>query len=234
MLLFAAKTCPFAHRTEVVRELSQANINTIYVDPVLGNNGWVFTEPYNGMNALSEVYKSYQPDRERGYSVPLLIHDNKVMDGSIDICKLLLPFLFEQDTVAFIDDFNVRFSKAHYVAGHTFDLQTFKDNYNMVFGFLDDLDQKLTGTYILGEQISICDVLFFTHIARFDAIYHDLFHLDGKYIKDYPNISRWLDNLLAQPAFGGTLDIQVAKRGYEQCIYHAPSKLTPFSCKDIN
>lgn len=232
-MLFASKTCPFAHRVEIVCKLSNQKINIIYVDPVLGTNGWVFTDNYHGMKMLSEVYKMYQPERERGFSVPLFIHDGKVMDNSIDICKLLLPSLFEQNADALIEDFHVRFSKAHYVAGHTKDLTTYKDNYNMVFHFLDDLDKMLTNTYVLGDIISICDVLFFTHIARFDEIYHDLFHLDKKYIKDYPNINRWLEHLLTIDAFKNTLDIKTAKRGYALCDYHQIEKLTPFTSNDI-
>ncbi len=231
--LISSKTCPFAHRVEIVIKLSQKDIDIVHTNPIFGADGWVFLEPYNNMLTLKEVYKTYRPDQERNFSVPLFITNNEPMSESLDICKLLMPSLFRHDISSELDDFNARFSKAHYMAGHTKDIEVYRTNYKLVFNYLDDLDQKLIGKYILGDDMSILDIVVYTHVCRFDPIYHDLFRLNGKWIKDYPNIQRWLTELSEISAFSETLDIKTAKMGYELCAYHQPDKLSPFNHIDI-
>ena len=218
--LISSKTCPFAHRVEIVIQLSGAQVNIIHTNPIFGKEGWVFDEPYDGMSTLNEVYKKYST-QERNFSVPVLITNGKIITESLEICKMLMPSLFEKEVD--VSDFNTRFSKAHYMAGHTKDLEVYKSNYQLVFGYLDDLDQKIT------NEISMMNIVIYCHLCRFDDIYHDLFRLNGKYIKDYPNIHRWMTHLQSIPAFADTLDIQSAKQGYECCDYHQPDKLTPYN-----
>lgn len=234
--MISSKTCPFAHRAEIVRILSglENEVNVSYVEPIFTvNDGWKFTESdkvKSSANTLREVYKWFQPERTGDFSVPVLIDGDNFCTESLDICRTWMPSLFPDDKslTEWISDFDIRFSRAHYVAGHSKTLEEYRRNFNMVFAFLDDLDKSLEAKqYIFGDKLTIADIIAYTHLCRFDPIFYDLFKLNRKHVSEYTNINKWMNRLSSNPAFSSTLDIEQAKIGYYQCDYHKPERLTP-------
>jgi putative glutathione S-transferase len=228
-MLISSKTCPFAHRVEIVRILAdlQDEVSIKFVDPVF-NDGWRFIDEFDSVLTLRDLYKKYQPMKDTNFSVPVFIDGNLFNTESLDICRMWMPKLFNDNINEWIDDFDQRFSRAHYRAGHAKTEQEYHTNFQLVFSYLDELDKKLINTYIFGDRLSIADIIAYTHLCRFDAIYYHLFKLNHKHIRDYTNIYRWMRNLLTLPAFYETTDIETAKKGYYLCNYHQHDKLTPF------
>lgn len=227
--LISSKTCPFAHRVEIVRILAKLEdkVNIIYVDPVFRDR-WIFLEPYKSVDNLADLYKQYQPERTGSFSIPLLIEGNSIRNSSVDICYKWMPSLFVPGYEKWLEYFDIGISKAHYQAGHAKTEEDYQINFNKVFDFLEYLEHHLTDTYILGTCLSIVDIAIYTHLCRFDAIYYHLFKLNKKHVYEYPNIHRWMKHLYTIPAFRDTTDIDTAKRGYYLCSYHQPDKLNPF------
>jgi putative glutathione S-transferase len=141
---------------------------------------------------------------------------------------MIMPSLFIENIDNWIKDFDSKFSRPHYIAGHTKTKDDYLTNFNLVFKYLDNLNNKLTGTYIFGDILSIADIIAFTHLCRFDSIYYHLFKLNHKHIRDYNNLNNWMKRLLKFDAFSKTFDVEAAKEGYYLCCYHSTDKLTPF------
>ena len=194
LTLISSKTCPFAHRVEIVRKLAhmEDEIKVIFVDPIFGKEGWMF-EPSDSSfapHSVKELYNRYEPQRDRNFSIPILINEENddFYTDSLKICGMLMPSLFKDEYKDLLQDFDTRFSKAHYLAGHAKTDDDYASNYKLVFEYLRDLNDTLTNTYILGDEMTIIDVVVYAHLCRFDAIYYTLFKLNDKHIRDYPFI----------------------------------------------
>ena len=94
--------------------------------------------------------------------------------------------------------------------------QTYQSYFEKVFTCLTKLNKRLgeTESFITGDSLTLADVHAYPHIVRFDAAYHSLYRLNKHFIRDYPNITNYMERLGEIPAFGGTLDIQAVKEGY--------------------
>src|ERR1700729_2663813 len=77
--LYAARACPWAHRTLIGRALMglQDAISVSFVDPIRDERGWRFsgdgyTDPVNGFGYLSEAYLRSEPNYSARVTVPVL------------------------------------------------------------------------------------------------------------------------------------------------------------------
>src|ERR1700761_8802496 len=77
--LYAARACPWAHRTLIGRRLMGLEdvIGGSYVDPLRDSRGCAFSggaspDPINGFQFLSEAYKAADPAYEGRVTVPVL------------------------------------------------------------------------------------------------------------------------------------------------------------------
>ena len=79
--LYVSLGCPWAHRTLIMRELKGLNdvISVSFADLILGDKGWVFTEPpgassdkANHVQYLQEVYLKANPKYTGRVTVPVL------------------------------------------------------------------------------------------------------------------------------------------------------------------
>jgi glutathionyl-hydroquinone reductase len=58
------------------------------------------------------------------------------------------------------------------------------------------------------------DIRAFVTLVRFDAAYHGLFKCNRRRIADYPNLSAYLERMLAVPGIAKAVSIDHIKRGY--------------------
>lgn len=69
-----------------------------------------------------------------------------------------------------------------------------------LFGFLDELDRQLGDgrLFLLGERPTLSDVLAYTPLVRFDAVYNPLFRASRRRLMDYtrlPGLVKRIHNL---------------------------------------
>ncbi len=242
--LFTSKVCPFAHRTEIARALTglTEHIGLTIAHPVQIAEGWNIEKryesadstacPIEGLRRLPELYQLAAPDYTGRASVPVLF-DNKtnsiINNESAEIIAQFdevaashfdHPTLYPADKRQLIDELRDELANELitpiYRAGFAKDQQTYLSYFEKVFAGLEKLEQRLekTGSYIAGEQLTLTDIHAYPHLARFDAVYHSLYRLNLKFIRDYPNITDYLNRLGEIPAFADTLDVEAFKEGY--------------------
>lgn len=242
--LFTSKLCPFAHRTELARQLTglDRHIGLTIAGSVQTAKGWDLGDIYAGagnssspierIDRLPGIYTLASPGYTGRASVPVLF-DTKtntiVNNESAEIIQMLdavaVEFighhtLYRESQRTRIDEIilsvNDEFISPLYRAGFAKDQAEYDANCNKVFAALSALDAHLSlvGPFIAGETLTLADIHAYPHLSRFDAIYHSLYRLNKCFIRDYNNIAAYLNRLGAVPAFADTLDLQASKQGY--------------------
>ena len=76
-----------------------------------------------------------------------------------------------------------------------------------VFGTLDRLEARLADgrPFLHGARPTTSDVIAFTPLARFDAVYNPLFRVSRRRLLDYPRLSAWARRFHALPGVAETL-----------------------------
>lgn len=246
--LFVAKSCPFALRTEIVRNLKslQEYVSVHYCDPVFEFTGWKLKYDYaDNLNnifehkTIKELYLECEPERTQSFTIPILYDkvDKRIISNeSSDIIKIfnavtdvnnldLYPEELKSRIDTFCVEFDQRISRDTYRAGHAKTQEEYDTLFDAVFEYLDTLDSKLTSEYIIGNQMSLADVHTFAHLIRFDCLFYDLFGLNRKHLCEYPNINVYIQRLLNDPNFSSTVDYQEMKRGGYESENNQPKNL---------
>jgi glutathionyl-hydroquinone reductase len=78
---------------------------------------------------------------------------------------------------------------------------------SQLFGFLNELEQMLSegGPFLLGDSLTIVDVLAFTALVRFDPVYGPLFRIGGKRLADFPALTALVQRLYNIPGIAETV-----------------------------
>ena len=76
-----------------------------------------------------------------------------------------------------------------------------------VFGVMDRLEARLADgrAFLHGARLTTSDVVAFTPLARFDAVYNPLFRASRRRLVDYPILSAWARRVHEVPGVAGTL-----------------------------
>tara|TARA_R110001583_G_scaffold195551_1_gene376015 strand:+ start:27297 stop:28208 length:912 start_codon:yes stop_codon:yes gene_type:complete len=250
--LFTSKLCPFAHRTEIVRALLKLTevIDLTITGSIQTDKGWDLGEryklhgsspcPIEGITRLPAIYELSTPGYSGRVSVPVLfdtksntIINNESSEIILQLDEIAVrhfdsPTLYPPEKRGLIDQLinqiENEFISPIYRAGFAKDQKTYHLNFKRVFIYLNELNQHLSeaGSYIAGEQLTLVDVYAFSHLSRFDSVYHSLYNLNLKYLSDYPHISAYMSRLGDIPAFAETLDVEALKEGYF-CSWNQPT-----------
>jgi putative glutathione S-transferase len=66
-----------------------------------------------------------------------------------------------------------------------------------LFGFLDEREQHLADgrRFLLGDQLTLADILIFTPLVRFDAVYNPLFRASRKRLVDQARLTAYVKRI---------------------------------------
>jgi putative glutathione S-transferase len=251
--LYVALICPWASRTLIARQLKGLAdlIPVTVVNPVLTSQGWQFggcpgadAEPLFGATYVHEIYTRADPHFTGRATVPVLWdmqRDVMVSNESADILRMfdtaferLTPStrrLYPADLAAEIDLLNHRIYDALnngvYKAGFASTQAAYDEAVSGVFAMLDELEGRLTGTYLFGDRLTETDIRTFVTLIRFDAAYHGLFKVNRRQIADYPRLSAYMERVLRQPGVAGTVNLDHIKAGYYSIKALNPTGIVP-------
>lgn len=239
--LYVSLACPWAHRTLLCRALKglQDVIGVSVVDPVSGDQGWVFsdypgaTADYpNGLTALHQLYTLAQPDYSGRVTVPVLWDTASrriVNNESADIIRILNDAFdayartdadfYPPHLRAEIDAIN-RFvyenvNNGVYRCGFATSQQAYEQAVRQLFEALDALEERLSRwRYLVGNGVTEADLRLFPTLMRFDAVYCIHFKCSVRRIADYPNLSGYLRDVYQLPGVAATVNMDHIKRHY--------------------
>ena len=244
--LFGALNCPWAHRTLVYRKIKKLDdvIGLSLALPRRNDQGWVFEEsgrfsdPLYGLDVLHSLYTRAVPDYTGRVTVPALWDKQRQTIVSTESSEIIRMFnsafnditgnsddYYPDALAAEIDELNDyifnNLNNGVYKAGFARTQEAYDEAVVNVFAALDKLEARLEQSkYLLGENICEADWRLLPTLARFDAGYFSAFKCNIRALRDYPSLSRYLQDLLDVPGVAETVDLDVYRMGY-----HSPSPL---------
>ena len=248
--LFLAPSCPWAHRTQIIRRLKglEKTISATLSDrPRI--RSWAYTEGIDdikpveaGVLELHEIYIKADPNYTGRVTVPTL-WDRKtqtiVNNESAEIIRMLnsefdefaendLPDLYPVTFRARIDELNDRIYKTVnngvYRCGFAKTQEAYDEHIGPMFETFDHLEELLSNQrYLITSYPTEADWRLFVTLIRFDFVYFSHFKCNIRRIQDYPNLWNYTLDLYQTPGLRQVIDIDGIKRGY----YGGQSNVNP-------
>ena len=197
------------------------------------SDGWVFGDtPFStrdgGGQRFTHLYQAYsasRPHHTGKVTVPVLWDSRTrqiVSNVSLDILIMLneafdsvgadrrlnlYPRFLHQE----IDELNDRIGRDLARRVYAIGGATAQEQYNSenaaLFAFLDELELRLADgrRFLFGDTLTISDIIAFTPLVRFDAVYNPLFRASLKRLVDYPRLAAWVDRVYRLPGVADTV-----------------------------
>lgn len=239
--LIAARACPWANRTLIVRRLLglEDAISLGLCGPTHDQRSWTFdldpggVDPVLGIVRLQQAYFARFPDYPKGITVPALVDvpSGEVVTNDFPQITIDLetewtayhrdgaPDLYPERLRDEIDEVNswvyTDVNNGVYRCGFAGTQTAYDDAYDRLFAALDRLESRLSGRrYLVGDQLTEADVRLFTTLVRFDAVYHGHFKCNRNKLTESPVLWAYARDLFQTPGFCDTVDFDQIKRHY--------------------
>jgi putative glutathione S-transferase len=236
--LYASLACPWSHRGVIARTLLGLRdvIGLSYLEPVVGNDGWVFSgrwrDPLYGSDHLYDLYRAAKPNHTGRATLPVLWDRFKhtiVSNDSGDIlCMLGLEFtpwcatkldLYPKELRGEIDVVNSyvqeRVAQGVYTADFAANQESYDTAVRALFSGLDGLERRVARQpWLTGQKLTEADVRLFVALVRFDVACHGIFKCNVRRLADYPALTGWLRAFYQQLGVADTVDFAHIKAHY--------------------
>ncbi len=250
--LIAARACPWANRTLIVRRLLglEDAISVGLPGPTHDADSWTFdldpggVDPVLGIPRIKDAYLKRFPDYPRGITVPAIVD---VATGQVvtnDFAQITLDFSTEwtrfqrpgapdlwpaarrEEMAPVMKRIFTEVNNGVYRCGFAGSQEAYDAAYQRLWTALDWLEERLAGQrYLMGDAITEADVRLFTTLVRFDPVYHGHFKCNRNKLTEMPALWAYARDLYQTPGFGDTVDFVQIKRHY----YVVHTDLNPLS-----
>ena len=239
--LVAARACPWANRTIIVRRLLglEDAISLGLCGPTHDQDSWTFdldpggVDPVLGIPRLKDAYEQRQPGYARGITVPAIVEVDSGKVVTNDFAQMTLDFstqwrdhhregapdLYPVPLREEMDEVMKRIytevNNGVYRCGFAGTQEAYDQAYDRLFTALDWLENRLADRrFLMGDTITEADVRLFTTLARFDPVYHGHFKCNRSTLSELPVLWAYARDLFQTPGFGDTTDFAQIKRHY--------------------
>ncbi|WP_370882440.1 glutathione S-transferase family protein [Kineosporia succinea] len=239
--LVAARACPWANRTIIVRRLLglEDAISMGITGPTHDRRSWTFdldpggVDPVLGIERIQDAYFARFPDYPRGITVPAVVDVPTGQVVTNDYAQITLDFstewaqyhregapqLYPEPLRDEIDTVARRvFTEVNngvYRCGFAGSQEAYEKAYDRLFTAMDWLEERLTGQrFLVGDTITEADVRLFTTLVRWDPVYHGHFKTNRQKLIEFPALWGYARDLFQTPGFGDTVDFDHIKRHY--------------------
>ncbi|MBC9957583.1 glutathione S-transferase family protein [Yimella sp. cx-51] len=239
--LVAARACPWANRTIIVRRLLGLEdvLSMGLTGPTHDSDSWTFdldpgqVDPVLRIAKLKDAYEKRQPGYPRGITVPAVVEVESGKVVTNDFAPMTLDFslqwtqhhrdgapdLYPEHLRAEMDEVMRRIyteiNNGVYRCGFAGEQSSYDKAYDRLFTALDWVSERLEGQrYLMGETITEADVRLFTTLVRFDPVYHGHFKCNRSKLTEMPVLWAYARDLFQTPGFGDTVDFEQIKQHY--------------------
>lgn len=249
--LYVSYSCPWAHRTMIVRKLMglEDAIGMTAADPIKDERGWAFRtgsggerDPINDFAYLEEAYRATDPAYTGRATVPTLwdtVTKRIVSNADDDIMRMfetefgalartrdldLYPVALRDEIDALNAEIYETVNDGVYRAGFARTQAAYELPAQRLFEELDRLDARLAHRrFLFGATPVETDWRLFVTLIRFDAVYHGHFKCNLRRIADYPNLSGYVRDLYQFRDVAETVSIPQIKLHY----YRSQTRVNP-------
>ena len=236
--LVTAPSCPWAHRTVLMRQLKglEDTIPILQSDLPKGQ-GWAYSRgfddlrPVDGVFHVHQVYSAARPDFTGRATVPVLWDRETraiVNNESSEIIRMLNSEFDEFGNAALdlypaalrgaIDETNDfvydAINNGVYRCGFARTQAAYEQSFRKLFAALDSIEQRLGRQRYLVDRFTEADLRLFPTLVRFDAVYYSHFKCNLRRLADYYNLSNYTRDIYQMPGVAESVDIPRIKLGY--------------------
>ena len=245
--LYISLSCPFAHRTAIMRRLKKLeDVVSISIAARRTRRSWVFDNEVEdfcdsvlGSDYLHQVYTASDPYFTGRVTVPVLWDKKQDIIVSTESSEIIRMFNSAFNTIttdrtdyypeelrleinALNDTIQKYVNTGVYMAGFAGTQDIYDKAFDALFATLEMLDDRLDmKRYLVGEQITEADWRLFTTLVRFDVAYHGAFKCNKYRLVDYKNLWPYARELYQVSGVSETVDLDACKAGY-----HTESPMT--------
>jgi putative glutathione S-transferase len=237
--LVTAPSCPWAHRTVLMRKLKGLEGAILLLESDLPKGeGWAYSRgfddlaPRDGAFHVHQVYTAARPDYTGRATVPVL-WDRKtrtiVNNESSEIIRMLnAEFdelgardidLYPPELRRDIDEVNAfvyaAINNGVYRCGLAKSQAAYEESFEKLFAALDELEARLDRQHwLVGDRFTEADLRLFPTLLRFDTVYCVLFKCNRRRLVDYRNLWSYTREIYQMPGIAETVDFTRIKLGY--------------------
>ncbi|MFT4217701.1 MAG: glutathione S-transferase C-terminal domain-containing protein [Micropruina sp.] len=239
--LIAARACPWANRTLIVRRLLGLEdvLSVGLPGPTHDADSWTFdldrggVDPVLGIHKLKDAYEKRFPGYPRGITVPAIVEiaTGEVVTNDFDQITRdlasewtefqrpdapdLWPSELRDEMEQVMRRVYTEVNNGVYRCGFAGNQDAYDAAYDRLWTALDWLEERLTTRrFLMGEAITEADVRLFTTLVRFDAVYHGHFKCNRNKLSEMPALWGYARDLFQTPGFGETVDFTQIKQHY--------------------
>jgi glutathionyl-hydroquinone reductase len=250
--LVTAPSCPWAHRTVLMRKLKRLDGAIALLESDLPKGeGWAYSKgfddltPVDGVFHVHQVYTAAKPDYTGRATVPVL-WDSKaktiVNNESSEIIRMLNSEFDEFGDAALdlyppalrrdIDEINAfvydNVNNGVYRCGLAKSQAAYEAAFTKLFQALDQLDARLgRQRWLVGDRFTEADLRLFPTLVRFDTVYCVLFKCNLRRLVDYSNLWNYTREIYQMPGVAETVDFAKIKLGYYGGMRHLNNGILP-------
>ena len=239
--LVAARACPWANRSLIVRNLLglQDVLSLGMPGPMHDADSWTFDldeggkDPVLGIERLQEAYFNRIPDYPRGVTVPAMVEIETRQVVTNDFPWITHDLSFEwrdhhrpdapdlwpgevrDEMEQVMNRIFTEVNNGVYRCGFAGDQASYDEAYDRLWTAIDWLEERLSERrYLMGDSVTEADVRLFTTLARFDSVYYSHFKCNRNQLKEMPALWGYARDLYQVPEFGDTIDFEQIKAHY--------------------
>ncbi|MBW9211230.1 glutathione S-transferase C-terminal domain-containing protein [Mumia sp. zg.B21] len=239
--LVAARACPWANRTVIVRRLLglEDAISLGLCGPVHDARSWTFdldpggVDPVLGYERLQQAYFARVPDYPLGITVPAMVDVPTKAVATNDFDQITRDLFFEwsdhhragapdlwpehlrDEMETVMRRVFTEVNNGVYRCGFAGSQAAYDAAYERLWTALDWLEERLaTRRYLMGDTITEADIRLFTTLVRFDPVYHGHFKCNRQKLTEMPVLWAYARDLFQTPGFGDTIDFDQIKAHY--------------------
>ncbi|HEX4151337.1 MAG TPA: glutathione S-transferase family protein [Steroidobacteraceae bacterium] len=247
--LVTAPSCPWAHRTVLMRTLKRlGGVIPLLESDLPKGEGWAYSRgfdelaPRDGVFHVHQVYTAAKADYTGRATVPVLwdrktktIVNNESSeiirmlnsafdafgDASLDLYPLALRAEIDEINRFIYDNIN----NGVYRAGLAKSQEAYEQAFRNLFAALDDLEARLSRRrWLVGGRFTEADLRLFPTLIRFDTVYYLLFKCNLRRLADYHNLSNYTREIYQMPGVAATVEFDKIKLGYYGGMRHLNPK----------